>query len=274
MSFPTATRVVATLNGSSKVASSSRTTLQGLAGLQRQGHRQPQQQSRRNFSYTHTHRQAPIPAATMPSSQASTGNPIPKDQLSQLRQYPNHPLLQFFQTVPTEVPRDMIKDPHFQLPRNARPYDPRAKDTDRMLVDLPASVSVEDLGRDNTSRSWLASELRTKSSADLHTLWYVLLMERNRLATTWEELGRVGARQASKIWSQNLSYKNHRVRKSMARIKLVLNERRLALIEAQQQVRSVGDESVELQAQEPTSNLFEDPSLLQEQDVVRSVNKV
>ena len=36
---------------------------------------------------------------------------------------------------------------------------------------------------------------------------------------------------------QSLSFRHHRVRKSMARIKFVLNERRLALIEAQRRAR-------------------------------------
>ncbi|KAK1229874.1 54S ribosomal protein L4 mitochondrial [Marasmius sp. AFHP31] len=75
-----------------------------------------------------------------------------------------------------------------------------------------------------SGRSWKAAELRLKSFHDLHTLWYVLLRERNLLATQKEEARRLGA--APILIS--LGYKTRQCRKSMARIKYVLNERRLA----------------------------------------------
>ncbi|KAI0071698.1 MRP-L47-domain-containing protein, partial [Panus rudis PR-1116 ss-1] len=75
-----------------------------------------------------------------------------------------------------------------------------------------------------SGRSWSAAELRRKSFKDLHTLWYVLLRERNLLATQREEARRLGI-DHSKLRSAKRSYM---VRKSMARIKYVLNERRLA----------------------------------------------
>ncbi|KAG8638033.1 39S ribosomal protein L47, mitochondrial [Manihot esculenta] len=67
-------------------------------------------------------------------------------------------------------------------------------------------------------RSWKASELRLKSWDDLHKLWYVLLKEKNMLMT-----------QRQMLHSQNLKFSNPerlpKVRKSMCRIKQVLNER-------------------------------------------------
>jgi len=76
-----------------------------------------------------------------------------------------------------------------------------------------------------TGRGWRASELRLKSFQDLHTLWYVLLRERNLLATQREEARRMGVDNSD---SQVSLEKVHHCRKSMARIKAVINERRLA----------------------------------------------
>ncbi|GBE84950.1 hypothetical protein SCP_0701320 [Sparassis crispa] len=76
----------------------------------------------------------------------------------------------------------------------------------------------------NTGRSWTAAELRLKSFKDLHTLWYVLLRERNLLASQAEEARRHGIT----VGVLNVKQKSLRCRKSMARIKYVINERRLA----------------------------------------------
>lgn len=73
-----------------------------------------------------------------------------------------------------------------------------------------------------SSRSWRASELRLKSFEDLHTLWFILLRERNLLSTQLEESRRLGVdiQQSTRV-----NERRYRVRKSMSRIKFVLSER-------------------------------------------------
>ena len=43
-----------------------------------------------------------------------------------------------------------------------------------------------------SGRGWNATELRRKSFKDLHTLWYIVLRERNLLATQKAEAKRLG----------------------------------------------------------------------------------
>ncbi|ORX72790.1 MRP-L47-domain-containing protein [Linderina pennispora] len=78
--------------------------------------------------------------------------------------------------------------------------------------------------QDPTGRAWAASELRQKSWEDLQKLWYVVLKERNVLASQVEEAARL------KIPPQFFSNRSRiiKCKKTMARIKTVLNERRLA----------------------------------------------
>lgn len=90
------------------------------------------------------------------------------------------------------------------------------------------TVQLREHANLGSSRSWSAAELRRKSFKDLHTLWYVLLRERNLLATQLEEGRRMGIF-ASRM---SASIQAHKVRKSMARIKYVINERRLAYEQA------------------------------------------
>ncbi|KAG0227761.1 39S ribosomal protein L47, mitochondrial [Actinomortierella wolfii] len=80
-----------------------------------------------------------------------------------------------------------------------------------------------------TGRAWRAGELRLKSFDDLHKLWYVLLKERNMLAAQKEEARRF---HVSKQYFSNKG-RIQKCKKSMARIKFVLHERRLAWVEAQ-----------------------------------------
>ncbi|KAG1151366.1 hypothetical protein G6F37_008643 [Rhizopus arrhizus] len=72
-----------------------------------------------------------------------------------------------------------------------------------------------------TGRAWKAKELRQKSFEDLHKLWYVLLKERNLLATQKHEANRLNI--PSQVWSNQGRMK--KCQKSMARIKCVLYER-------------------------------------------------
>ncbi|KAG8214478.1 mitochondrial 39-S ribosomal protein L47 (MRP-L47)-domain-containing protein [Butyriboletus roseoflavus] len=75
-----------------------------------------------------------------------------------------------------------------------------------------------------SGRPWHAAELRRKNFRDLHTLWYVLLRERNLLATQREEARRIGIHNAEALAAPTM---DRMCRKSMARLKFVLNERRL-----------------------------------------------
>ncbi|KAJ2746667.1 54S ribosomal protein L4 mitochondrial [Coemansia sp. BCRC 34301] len=90
------------------------------------------------------------------------------------------------------------------------------------------------ISRDQTGRAWSASELRQKSWEDLQKLWYVVLKERNVLASQLEETRRLN------IPGKFFSNKSRVVKckKSMARIKTVLNERRLAWERAQKTLPS------------------------------------
>ena len=108
-------------------------------------------------------------------------------------------------------------------------------------------------------RSWTTPELRLKSFRDLHILWYVLLRERNVLATQREEKRRLGLQLDGELLTKRgfrvslmilstmlvetalLTFipcsLYYQCRKTMARIKYVLNERRLALIATAESTR-------------------------------------
>ncbi|KAJ3509993.1 hypothetical protein NLJ89_g4920 [Agrocybe chaxingu] len=87
------------------------------------------------------------------------------------------------------------------------------------VVETPESAQIL------TGRAWEAVELRNKSFKDLHTLWYVSLREKNLLATQREEARRMGVQN---VEAQSSIEKSRHCRKTMGRIKAVLNERRLA----------------------------------------------
>ncbi|RDB18006.1 54S ribosomal protein L4, mitochondrial [Hypsizygus marmoreus] len=102
----------------------------------------------------------------------------------------------------------------------------RQKDEENLIGDAKYEVvETPEKMQKETGRAWKASELRLKSFSDLHTLWYILLRERNLLATQKEETRRMGVTNTESQVSLN---RVHQCRKSMARIKAVINERRLA----------------------------------------------
>ncbi|KAG1772289.1 mitochondrial 39-S ribosomal protein L47 (MRP-L47)-domain-containing protein [Suillus occidentalis] len=98
----------------------------------------------------------------------------------------------------------------------------RKKEVDGEMVYV--SLEGRDTFQDDPARSWKAAELRRKSFKDLHTLWYVLVRERNLLAAQREEARRIGVSNPESLAGVK---KDLQCRKSMARIKYVINERRL-----------------------------------------------
>ncbi|KAI1789618.1 MRP-L47-domain-containing protein [Ganoderma leucocontextum] len=135
-----------------------------------------------------------VPATTAGSSSQATKEDGPLRPHLQIPVNPNHGLYSFF----------------------------RKKEKDgKTFYD---TVEPADLIADKSGRAWTAAELRRKSFKDLHTLWYVVLRERNLLATQQAEARRLGANeQALGLWA-----KAFRCRKTMARLKYVINERRVA----------------------------------------------
>jgi len=76
------------------------------------------------------------------------------------------------------------------------------------------TLEAKDNAVDYSGRAWSAAELRRKSFKDLHTLWYVVLRERNLLETQLLEVKRTGALLDLTSIRQHI----FRCRKTMARI--------------------------------------------------------
>ncbi|WWC72028.1 mitochondrial 54S ribosomal protein uL29m [Kwoniella pini CBS 10737] len=139
------------------------------------------------------------------------------------------PSKEYFETLDFKKTKKHPLWEFFHLPTHARARIPtnQNKPTGEM-------GSLEPLVRDDANlhsgRSWTAAELRQKSFQDLHILWYVLLKERNVLATQKEERRRLNI--GHRVDGELVTRRAFRCRKTMARIKYVLNERRLGLIAA------------------------------------------
>lgn len=88
-------------------------------------------------------------------------------------------------------------------------------------------------------RGWCAAELRRKSFDDLHKLWYVLLKEKNVLLTQQQEANRIGVH-----WLEE--DRLGAIYQSMARLKTVLTERKLAFQQARQSVEHDKMEPIEI----------------------------
>ena len=85
-------------------------------------------------------------------------------------------------------------------------------------------LTKEGMSPDHTGTSWTAAHLRRKSFDDLHALWLVLYKERNALLTHQTKVKRVRDPTQTRATAEKM----HKVKKSMARIKAVLAERRKA----------------------------------------------
>ncbi|EGD78863.1 hypothetical protein PTSG_01841 [Salpingoeca rosetta] len=70
----------------------------------------------------------------------------------------------------------------------------------------------------DVGRRWKTRELRVKSNEDLHKLWYILLIERNKLLTVKLEARRIGEEMPGPL-------RLKKVKQAMDSIQLVLRER-------------------------------------------------
>lgn len=135
-------------------------------------------------------RTLPRPVATRPASQEHAA--VPANLYELKKAYPRHPLLAFF----NEDYRDIKLS---------------ADSEQKTEVTIPATLRRSDLNTDTNTRGWLAPELRTKSSLELHQLWYKCLMERNKVHTTLDELQRTSSQRLAVLNNYNGYNINRRV---------------------------------------------------------------
>ncbi|KAL1748427.1 organic solute transporter Ostalpha-domain-containing protein [Schizophyllum fasciatum] len=104
-----------------------------------------------------------------------------------------------------------------------RSVEEDAQGDDRYLMFDPVD-NPQKMASYTGGRSWSAAELRLKSFSDLHTLWYVCLRERNVLETQRNLARRMEIPGANALTEKQAK----KTVETMARIKAVMNERRLA----------------------------------------------
>jgi len=185
-----------------------------------------------------------VPGPDISLEQQTTTLPASEDQISETE---NAQLSQW--AIPTNVqesfPKPGAKRPHLNI--NVNPYhglwqffrvikytnEERGGKTMRRRIDdydstgrgtfVRVAVEPRDQVRSISGRSWSAAELRRKSFHDLHTLWYLVLRERNLLATQRAELGRLLLPPSQQ---ELIRERIRKCKKTHARIKLVMSERR------------------------------------------------
>lgn len=144
----------------------------------------PAPSSQNHFSTSSSSFSAPVPPRTVPRVQAEAGVQPPRNLVELIDRYPSHPLMQFFHLRERKVPEvDTTFDKDGQSLKNRD-------------VMIPVAIDSMDFDDDTRKyhRAWTATELRRKSSLELHQLWYVLAKEQNIYLTKMEELRRTGTK--------------------------------------------------------------------------------
>ncbi|KAG8752925.1 54S ribosomal protein L4 mitochondrial, partial [Serendipita sp. 396] len=114
-----------------------------------------------------------------------------------------------------------------------------------------------------SSRAWTTAELRRKSFRDLHILWYMCQRERNLLATQKAEVRRL--HHLASVVSTPITLRARMCRKTCARIKFVLNERRLAYQDATARLQWVYRPGYKDPARKPAKKLKRGPKLTEKE---------
>lgn len=167
----------------------------------------------RCFSTSPMSAQAPPPRRVKPAAYEGIDFKPPRTIIEQIERYPRHPLNAFFPTRRYEVP---ILEKGFK--KDGTPEKTR-------VVEGPAAFDPEDLKSNGPRRAWKASELRRKSSVELHQLWYILLFERNRNMTSYAEVTRATSKHlAQQMLHDTILAKLKDVRDSSQRSRLLLLE--------------------------------------------------